>query len=222
MTGKIIAIEGTDCSGKETQAKLLVERLKKEGYSAVYISFPDYNSPTGKIVGGPYLGKEEICSSWFSEGVKNVDPKIASLYYAADRLYHKAEILDYVSQENVVILDRYVESNMAFQGGKLFEVKQREEMYAWIEKLEYGLLELPKPDEIIFLYMPYEYACMLKKNRSSLDEHEKDASILLNAEKAYLELAEYYCYQKIECVKDGTIRSIEDIHEEIFKRVLKN
>ena len=86
---KIIVIEGTDCSGKETQSKLLLKRLNEENISTEYITFPNYESPTGKIVGGPYLGKESISNGYFEEGAANVDPKVASLYYAADRLYNK-------------------------------------------------------------------------------------------------------------------------------------
>ena len=88
MKGKLIVIEGTDCSGKETQSNLLIEKLKKENIRIEKFSFPNYNSPTGKIVGGPYLGKSYICEGWFEEGAPNVDPKVSALYYAADRLYN--------------------------------------------------------------------------------------------------------------------------------------
>ena len=87
--GKLILIEGTDCSGKETQSKLLKNKIEKDNKTCVYFSFPNYDSPTGKIVGGPYLGKEEISHSYFSEGAVNVNPKVASLYFAADRLYSR-------------------------------------------------------------------------------------------------------------------------------------
>ena len=90
--GKFIVIEGTDCSGKETQSKLLVEKLEKMGKKAIRLTFPNYDSPTGKIVGGPYLGKKEICECWFKEGAVNLDPKVASLYYAADRKYNENSI----------------------------------------------------------------------------------------------------------------------------------
>ena len=221
MKGRLLAIEGTDCSGKETQAKLLVERLNKEGYKAIYLSFPDYESPTGKIVGGPYLGKEEISPSWFSEGVLQVDGKIASLYYAADRAYHAPKIREYLLDGYIVVLDRYVESNMAFQGGKILDEKKRQEMYDWIEKLEYEMLNLPRPDFLFFLYMPNEYAKILKKNRESLDEHEKDERILENAFRAYVELAKKYHYEQINCISNSQIRSIEDIHEEMYDRVVR-
>ena len=81
--GKVIVIEGTDCSGKETQSKLLEEKLKKAGKKCKRFSFPMYDTPTGKIVGGSYLGKPEIFESFFKEGAVNVDSHVASLYYAA-------------------------------------------------------------------------------------------------------------------------------------------
>ena len=88
MKGKIIVIEGTDCSGKETQSILLEKRLIEENIKCIRFDFPNYNSPTGKIVGGAYLGKKEISNSYFEEGATNVDPYIACLYYAADRKYN--------------------------------------------------------------------------------------------------------------------------------------
>ena len=92
MRGKLILIEGTDCSGKETQANKLLEYLNNEGIETVKIGFPDYESPTGKIIGGPYLGKEYICPGWFPEGAVNVSPKVSALYYGADFLYHLSMI----------------------------------------------------------------------------------------------------------------------------------
>ena len=156
--GKFIVIEGTDCSGKETQSKLLVEKLNNLGKKAVRLTYPNYESPTGKIIGGPYLGKEEIGSCWFPEGAVNVDPKVTSLYYAADRKYNEHDLRKYLDDDYFVICDRYTSSNMAHQGSKIKDDNERFEMYQWIDKLEYDLLELPKPDKTIFLHMPYSYA----------------------------------------------------------------
>ncbi len=211
----LISIEGTDCSGKETQSNLLCEKLK-QNYQVYKTSFPMYESATGKIVGGSYLGKASIGECLFKEGAVNVNPKIASLYYAADRLYNIDKIYEHLNKNEIVILDRYVESNMAHQGGKIYDDKLRNELYEWLDKLEYGLLNLPHPDITIFLYMPYEYALKLKKNRTELDQHELSKEHLLNAEKAYLELARKYNFKVINCIEDNKIRSIEDINDEIY------
>lgn len=221
MKGKMIVIEGTDCSGKETQSKQLVKRLNASGKKAIHLSFPMYDSPTGKVVGGPYLGKPEICDSWFSEGAVNLDPKIACLYYAADRKYNIKGIKEYLTQGYYVIVDRYTSSNMAHQGSKIKDKDERFNMYQWIDKLEYWLLELPKPDITIFLHMPYKYSTELKKNRIFLDEHEKSEEHLIQAEEAYIELSELYHWDTIQCVKDNKIKSIEEINQEVLEVVLK-
>ena len=215
---KVIVIEGTDCSGKETQSKMLMKRLKDDNIKIEYLSFPNYASATGKIVGGPYLGKESISECFFKEGAINVDPKVASLYYAADRLYNKP-IIDEILKMSNLIIDRYVESNMAHQGGKIKDKEKRIEMYNFLSSLEYDLLNLPRPDITIFLYMPYEYAQELKKNRTEIDQHELSESHLKDAENTYLELSKLHNYIKIDCVKDGVIRTKEDINDEVYQKV---
>ena len=217
MKGKIILIEGTDCSGKETQSILLEKKLNELGKKCVHFGFPMYDTPTGKIVGGPYLGNPDISLGFFPEGADQVDPHIASLYYAADRKYNMTKILPYLEDGYYVILDRYTTSNLAHQGSKIHDKDERFLMYQWIDKLEYWLLQLPKPDQTIFLHMPYQYSLELKKNRKSLDEHERSAEHLKNAEESYIELSEMYNWKRIECVKDGNIRDVEDINQEILE-----
>ena len=221
VAGKIIVVEGTDCSGKETQTKLLEQSLKELGIDCIRFEFPMYDTPTGKIVGGDYLGKPEIGPSLFEEGAVQVDPYVVCLYYAADRKYNMPKILKYLNQDYFVILDRYITSNLAHQGSKIKDKEERFHMYQWIDKLEYWLLDLPKPDETLFLHVPYEYSLELRKNRTNIDEHEKSPEHLQQAEKAYLELAELYHWDTIECVRDNTLRSIEDIHEEIVQKIKK-
>lgn len=222
MRGKLIVIEGTDCSGKETQTKMLVKRLEKQNIPCVRLCFPNYDSPTGKIVGGPYLGKDYICECWFKEGAVNVDPKVSSLYYAADRKYNVKNIEELIDKGINVILDRYVYSNLAHQGGKIKDRKEREKMYDWLNKLEFDLLELPEADIKVFLHMPYEVACELKNNREERpDQHELSKEHLLMAEEAYKEIADIYSFKTIECSCNGLPRSIEEIGEELYEYVCK-
>lgn len=219
--GKLIVIEGTDCSGKETQTRLLVQKLKSEGRSIEFMSFPAYDTATGKIVGGPYLGKEHIGDSYFNEGASNVDPKVASLYYAADRRYNRDIILKYLNKGIDVIVDRYVESNMGHQGGKIFEKEERLKLYKDLEKLEYDFLELPRPDLIIFLYVPYKNVALLQTSRGEKkDGHESSPVHIRNAEMAYLELAELHDYKVVNCLdKKGNMKDMFLINEEIEKLV---
>lgn len=221
MKGKLIVIEGTDCSGKETQSNLLIDKLKKHGIRIEKFSFPNYNSPTGKIIGGPYLGKSYICDGWFNEGAPNVNPKVSALYYAADRLYNIDKIKFLLDNGVNVILDRYIYSNMAHQGGKLNDKEERFNMYEWLDNLEFNLLELPKPDISVFLHMPYECSISLKKNREEgLDQHEKDKNHLVCAENAYIELANKYDFYTIECNDGDRIKTIDEINVDLYNYII--
>lgn len=222
MKGKLIVIEGTDCSGKETQSKMLVDALCEMGLKAVHLSFPMYDTPTGKIVGGCYLGKPEIGESYFKEGPVEVDPKIASLYYAADRKYNIGKIKEYLNDGYHVILDRYTSSNMAHQGCKVLDQDERFNVFQFIDKLEYWLLDLPKADITFFLHVPYQISQELMKNRKFLDSNEKDPEYLKNAELTYIELSELYNWKRINCSEFGSMKRIEVIHKEILQSLLKS
>ncbi|MCK5449507.1 hypothetical protein KAI32_01440 [Candidatus Pacearchaeota archaeon] len=221
--GKLIVIAGTDCSGKETQTRKLVERFLRENILCETMSFPRYDTPTGKIVGGPYLGKPEISECWFPDGSDSVDPKVASLYYAADRLAALLKIKSILNSGKHLILDRYVSANMGHQGGKIRDAKEREDFYKFVEKLEHDLLGLPRADLTIFLYMPYLVGMGLKKGRKGkADEHENNPKHLRNAEEAYLQLAEFYNWNKIDCAsgKDiDSLKTIDEIHDEVYRTV---
>ena len=224
--GKIIVIEGTDGSGKETQSKRLYEYLNNKGLKVKSFSFPIYNSPTGRIVGGPYLGKKEINDSYFEETSALVDPLVSSLYYAADRRYNfLKDIEDELYKNDVIILDRYTTSNMGHQAGKAKNKKDRDKILKFIEILEFELCELPRPDKVIFLHMPYEAAKELRKDRTNGDGNENNPEHLKNAEKNYLDIAKIYGWKYINCLKTkkyrclDDIKSIDKISEEIINEV---
>lgn len=229
MKRKLIVIEGTDCSGKETQTKLLVEKLKKDGEKVATLSFPMYDTPSGRIIGACLLGKPQMCDeylkenhSFFPEGGGEVDSLAALCYYAADRRYNLPIIEKYLNEGYTLIVDRYVTSNMAHRGGMLETKEERLKMYQKIDTLEYDLMELPRPDQVILLYMPYEQACELKKKRRELpDETEMDENYLKRGERAYLELADIYHYDIVNCVESDRIRTIEDINQDVYKLVRK-
>lgn len=228
MSAKILVIEGTDCSGKETQTKLLKDRLEKDGYKVSLISYPIYESSTGKIVGACLLGKPVMCEqllkqdhSFFEEGGGNVDPLTALCYYAADRRYSLPLIKKCMDESDYLILDRYTISNMAHRGGMYKDKDERLNIYKKIESLEYDILELPKPNKVVLLHMSYEDGLKLKQNRlEKLDESESNENHLRLSELAYLELAKLYDFEIIECAKNGDIKTIEEIHEELYRIVV--
>ena len=209
---KIIVIEGTDGSGKETQSNKLVEYLTNNGYKVKSFSFPIYSSATGKIVGGPYLGKDEICESFFEETSVGVDPLVSSLYFAADRRYNFLNTIEKEIYENdVIILDRYTTSNMGHQASKAKTKEDRDKILKFIETLEFDLCELPRPDKVIFLHMPFEASKELRKGRVHTDGNERNEEHLKQAENNYVEIAKSYNWHYINCIKTNEYNSLDDI-----------
>lgn len=229
MRGKLIVIEGTDCSGKETQAKLLCNKLNEMGMETKIISFPVYDSPTGRIFGACYLGKPEMCDKylnneygWFKEGASNVNPMVASMYAAADRKYNIQYINKLLDSGINVIMDRYIYSNMAHQACKIFDKEEREKFIRKLELLEFDILELPRPDITILLYVPVNVSAELKSKRVEKgDQHENDLDYLKRAEEVYLLLKDRYDFRLIECTSDDKMRTIENINEELLGKILE-
>ena len=230
MRGKLIVIEGTDCSGKETQAKLLSNKLNEKQIKTKHLSFPRYDTATGRIIGACYLGKDELCKKylnntkgWFDEGMGEVDGLVSSLYYAADRKYNIDYLEELLNSGINVVLDRYTYSNMAHQGGKILTQEKRFEFFKKIEVLEFDLLGLPKPDLVVLLYVPYQTTLMLLNERKEDKEQaESDIKYLKRAEQTYLELRALYKFKMIECTKDGNMRTIDEINSELLENVLKS
>jgi len=223
MRGKLIVIEGTDCSGKETQSKILKEKLNKNGIKTEIISFPCYNTATGKIIGGPLLGKEKFGDSFFKEGAPYVEGKILSLYYAADRLYNIDKVFSLLNSGVNVILDRYIYSNMAFQGAKMSNDLERLEFFKWIENLEFNMLQLPKSDINIFLHMPVcKINELLNKRSEKMDDNEKNENYLEKCEQTYFLIASKYDFKIIECATNNKLKSIEQISDELYKFIISS
>lgn len=223
MRGKLVLIEGTDCSGKETQSNRLIEYLESIGIDVVKVAFPQYDSPTGRIIGGPYLGKSHICEGWFPEGAPNVDPKVSALYYGADFLYHLPRMKEILDSGTWIVLDRYFYSSFAHQGGKITDHNERMAMYKWFEQLFFEQLGLMDPDIKLFLHMPYECSCILKQGREeAADQNEADENHLKNAENAYLEITDLYNFETIECGNRDYIKTIDEIHECVVKVLKKH
>ena len=205
--GKIIVIEGIEGSGKETQSKLLVESLNKKGIKSIEFSFPMYDTPTGRIFKDCLLSN----NNYFNEGIDSLDPELVCLYTAADRKYNIKKIEEYLNNDYIVVINRYTSSNMANQGSKYEDSEDRFYMYQWIDKLEYWLLKLPKPDYTILLNMPYKY-----NNQLSFDltnEDSKQERVL----ESYLELAGLYNWDIINCIDEDKEKTIDEIHEEIME-----
>ncbi|MBR5542658.1 MAG: thymidylate kinase [Oscillospiraceae bacterium] len=215
MRGKLITIEGTDCSGKSTQLSLLAERLTREGVEFKKIAFPRYDSESSALV-RMYLGGE------FGENVKNVNPYAASSFFAVDRVAsYLREWKSYIEEGGSVLLDRYTTSNAIYQATKLC-VAEREKFCDWLFDFEYNLLGLPRPDGVIFLDMPPRFAEKLMQGRDEKEDlHERDKEYLKGCYESACSLAERYSWERISCVENDRIKTIEEMHEEISEKVFK-
>ncbi|MFA6604257.1 MAG: thymidylate kinase [Patescibacteria group bacterium] len=211
--GKFFVIDGTDGSGKATQTKLLVERLRASGRSVRTISFPRYDTPTGKVVKA-YLMNE------FGPADK-VDARQASKYYADDRKAAAPEIAAWLAAGDIVVADRYVTANMGHQGGKIADPAERMEYLRWNDELEYGQNQLPRPDLNVILHVPAKISQALVEKRGNVkDGHEADLGHLQRAEQTYLEIARTFPgFRLIECVRDGHIMRREDISELVWTTI---
>ena len=221
--GKLFVIDGTDGSGKQTQFQKLQERLDKEGIEYKTVSFPNYDSPSSSLV-KMYLSGE------FGENAKDVSPYIASTFYAADRYAtHKKDLEEYYNNGGLILADRYTTANMVHQAGKISDEKEREKFLNWLWDFEFNLYGLPVPTEAFFLNMPPEYAFKLMENRKNKfthedkkDIHERDKNHIIDSYNAACSLVDKYNWYEVKCVKEDKLRTIEDIHEEIYKEIKKH
>lgn len=220
--GKLFVIDGTDGSGKQTQFKKLQERLNEENIKFRVVSFPNYESPSSSLV-KMYLSGE------FGEHAKDVNPYVASTFYAVDRFAtFKKYYEDYYNDGGIILADRYTTANMVHQAGKIADKKEREKFLNWLWDFEFNIYNLPVPTKTIFLNMPPEDAMHLMENRENKfthshikDIHERDKSHIIDSYNAACEVASIYDWYEVKCIKDGKIRSIDDIHEEIFQEIKK-
>lgn len=221
--GKLFVIDGTDGSGKQTQFNKLKERLTIEGIDYKTVSFPNYDSPSSSLV-------KMYLSGAFGKNANDVSPYIASNFYAADRYAtFKTGFQEYYDNGGIILADRYTTANMVHQAGKISDKEERNKFIDWLFDLEFNIYGLPKPTEVFFLNMPIEKSIELMKNRENKftkndqkDIHESDISHLKDSYNAACELAKDYKWYEINCIKDENIRTIEDIHEEIFIEIKKH
>ena len=215
--GKLIVIEGTDGSGKSTQFKKLTERVTAEGIEFQKLVFPQYSEPSSALI-RMYLGGE------FGTDPSDVNAYAASSFYAVDRYAsYKMDWGKWYEEGGLVLSDRYTTSNAVHQASKEPEEKQAA-FLQWLYDFEYNKLGLPRPDLTIYLDVPTDFTEKLLRGREAdtntkADIHEKDMEYLATCRKTGKKAAEFYGWTVIHCVKDGAMRSIEDIHQEIYNHV---
>ncbi|MDU6115655.1 MAG: deoxynucleoside kinase [Paeniclostridium sordellii] len=223
MKGKLIIIEsGSDASGKATQTKKLFNRLEQDGYKVKKVEYPNYKSESSALV-KMYLNGD------FGKNAEDVDPYVASTFFASDRYASfKTEWEEFYNNGGIIIADRYTTSNMVHQASKMDE-NERDKFINWLFDYEFNLYKIPEPDCVVFLNVPIEYSKKLMENRKNKftgedkkDIHESDISYLSKSYENSLYIANKYNWNKINCIENENLRSIESIHEEIYNIVKEN
>jgi dTMP kinase len=223
--GKLIVIDGTDGSGKATQAGLLIKHLRKDGYKVKVVDFPEYYSNFF----GAFIGH---CLSEQYYNFLKVHPKIASVLYAADRFESKDKIERWLEAGTIVIANRYASANQIHQGGKIASTKKREAFLKWLAEMEYKVFKIPKPDKVFYLSVPIPMVLKLIKQRNGSgkrdylgkkkDVHEKDIKFLENSRKSALWLSKTQKgWVRIECMRNGVLETRGMIHQKIYEKVRK-
>lgn len=220
----LIVIEsGSDASGKATQTQKIYERILNEGKNVKKLEFPNYKSDGSALV-KMYLKGD------FGTDAKSVDPYIASTFYAVDRYAsYKMEWEEFYNTPGTICLcDRYVTSNIVHQASKM-PYNERETYLKWLEDLEYNIYKIPRPDCVIFLDVPVDISFELMKDRRNKitnedekDIHEKDYDFLRQSYENSLEMAKKLHWNIVKCTENDKLRTIEDIHEEIYNIVKKH
>ena len=222
--GKLIIIEGTDGSGKQTQTGLLYEKLCEiKGREKVKkISFPNYDSKASEPV-KMYLAGE------FGEKADSVNAYAASVLFSVDRFASfKTEWEEFYSSGGIVLSDRYTISNMIHQASKIKDREEREKYLDWLVDLEWNKIGIPEPDLVFFLDIPFDVSQKLMQNRKNKitgdkvkDIHEQDAEYLRNAYNIAKELAMKYKWNIVDCVENDSLRSIEEINGRMMEIILE-
>jgi dTMP kinase len=222
--GRLIVIDGIDGSGKATQVALLKKRFQKEGIRVKTIDFPRYyDNFFGSLI-GKYLSGE------YGDFIA-MDPRLASVLYAADRFESSHNIKKWLDEGDLVIADRYVSANQIHQAGKIKDRKKRNEFLKWLNEMEYGIFRIPAPDLTIYLDVPFEVSReWLKKKvaqrkkkylKGKKDVAEDNLLHLKISRDTALELEKKNKnWKKVTCCSGVTCMLPEEVHEQVYKIVL--
>ena len=219
MSGKLIVFEGTDGSGKATQARLLCQRLEREGIPYQEIDFPRYGKPSAAMV-------QEYLDGNLGKKPGDVNAYAASLFFSMDRYAsYKQDWGDFYEAGGLIVADRYTTSNAVHQASKLPE-SERKVYLDWLFDLEYRLLGLPKPDLVIYLDMPTEITEQMMRRREQTtgthaDIHEQDEAYLKNCRANAKEIVKACGWSVVDCAEDEKPRTPEDIHAQVYQLVKK-
>lgn len=218
----VIAFEGLDASGKNTQTALLTRRLAARGLSAGAVSFPRYGETVFARTIEQYL-------NGLLGPRDTLDPRLVALFFAGDRAESRERLLDLTRSHDVLVVDRYVASNLAYQGARI-PPAGREAFLDWLLAIEHDAYRLPRPTVTVLLDVPAPLAArmVLRKGQRTYTTHaadinERDVAYLGTCRDVYLELARRQPggpWALVACVdRDGALRPAEQIADDVWAAV---
>jgi len=223
---RFVVIEGLDGSGKSTQLKLLRAYLEKASVPFKYLHFPRLEEGVYGDLVARFLRGEMGAND-------QVDPYLVALIFAGDRTDAASTIRQWIEDGYFVIVDRYVYSNIAFQGAKIDDPEKRNKLRDWVLEFEFGYNNLPRPDMNIYLNVPFEFTRQqLNNNRGGDDRaylkgerdiHEENIDFQERVRQVYLSLHEHVDdLELIDCMnKAGEMLSPGAISGLIVKQIEK-
>jgi thymidylate kinase/thymidylate synthase ThyX len=218
--GVFIVIEGTDGSGKGTQFKLLVDKLEQEGYKVASFDFPQYNNDSS------YFVKQYLNGKYGS--AEDTSPYTGSLFYALDRYEASFAINKALAEGKIVLCNRFTGSNMAHQGTKFIHPEERRGYFIWLDNLEFEMLKIPRPTKNFVLRVPAQIAQNLVDKKDARDYttkkrdiHEANIEHMRKSVEVYDDLCQLFPkdFERIDCIRNDKLMSIDDIHKIIWEKV---
>lgn len=221
MKKNLIILEGScDGVGKTTQLKLLKQRLINEKKEIIDHHFPSYGVYQGEPI-------ERYLKGEF--GLQNeISPYFVANLYANDRaITWYSELKKAYENEKIILLDRYTTSSLIYQSALIEDIEEKKKFIDYVSDLEYNKLGIAKPSQVIFLEAPFELTNRIRTLRKDNDGvksdiHERNLEYLKKVYESALFVAEYLSWDIIKCNIGDELKSIDDIHEEIYQLVKKN
>lgn len=220
-SGKLIVVEGAcDGIGKTTQFQLLGAHLKTDGENIITHHFPSYNTYQGKPV--------EMYLKGFYGQLNELSPYFINSLYAMDRgITWLTELKKDFEEGKIILLDRYTTSSLIYQSALIEDINEKKEFIDYVCDFEYNKLGIQKPDSVIFLHAPFDLVSEIRNARKQNegienDIHERNIEFMKKVYESAMFISEYLGWNKVECNKNNKMKSIDEIHQKVYKLVKSN
>ena len=219
--GKLIVIEGScDGIGKSTQYNRLYDHLRLDGNEIVKHHFPSYNTYQGEPV-------EKYLKGDFGQP-SELSPYFINSLYALDRaVTWYSQFKEFYDQGKIILLDRYTTSSIIYQSALIDDMNKKKDFINYVTDFEYNKLKIKEPDEVIFLHAPFDLVTKLRNMRKENDGvindiHESNIEFMKKVYDNAMFVANYLNWNMVKCNDNDKMKTIEDIHEDVYKLIKKS